>query len=1107
MRRLPRLRNAAPAGFVTSSTPTGSLRVPTAAAIATTSPLSLAARHNLNSCNAPVRPSQRRFLSDTPSRPSQPQTTSPPADASTAASREELEFLDDEHYPPAPAEIPTQLVYPRGVTTVPPPSDISDPAYKPAETADGLEEVGGLADWWDDPLHWGSEGGVRQFVASVATPFGPAEKVTDPAMLEVLARRAIIEAIVVARFAGAGKRKAVDRLFAHVDGNERLDQLLKAQIVVDKTGAATLKNADAVRLWVMLKTAVKNATHRRKEQQQQPAGDGISGTKEEAEALTADARESGAQEGEATEAKEAFPSAPLTPEVAQQYIESWNRNKGWRKAELRDPVVKFFAAKRIQQLTGHRLHDGKLCALHTVDSLLKQLVEPPKPKKLVELVESKGVFKDLPNVRVFPRRVTPIDKEKMVGRWKIIVKELEKRELPVIGTGDYGEPIEKKWVEGRTSVKLTAVSLGLASWRLPLGDSGALEFLLSRVPTADRQHPLNKQALRLVGNACADCDENRARVLESGVLRSFIMECMKEDALLPFAIAAALNLCVDYKLGQEKASAAGLSEVLVGIVSGERLLSCQSSLSHIMGILQLICNQDSEARMANPQTPALLLDLATSGRYDVDLDTFMEICTPALAYLTLEEFQSAAVANRNIELLQAAFHQLYTRFDLGDLDSDTASQLKQTLVDWLGSAPAVSHLQTAACLALGNLSRSDESSTALLPHVQEHLVRILTQAIPPTSSPPPITKAPAPPLQLVHATLSFLKNLAIPQANKPLLGDALLDPSRPLLPRLWASTRTQPQLQFTAVSLTRLLLANCSPNVRHACTPLPSDSEEPSNLALLTSVASSADEEPIRTEAARAVVQVCRALHPSPAATSDILDKSWAWPSPPPSPSASNEKGTEQDETLARFYKAHAHAITTSLHQLLTQKRFPTLRSDAIFCLALMSRSSREGAHVALQVLQCRRQPGSSAWQAVAEAITGSSDGDGPLASALFTPGADGEEGRRDTKELNNKVEQQQQQQQEEEEEEEEEDVGVSVQKLSLEPQLVDQQAQTKQPAARMARMDRENGMVLVAELLRSCPDALSELRKPLEAVLNKGGELLVRDREEEQNKLKQLLA
>lgn len=50
---------------------------------------------------------------------------------------------------------------------------------------------------------------------------------------------------------------------------------------------------------------------------------------------------------------------------------------------------------------------------------------------------------------MFPRRVTPIDKEKMVGRWKVIVEELNKRELPVTGTGDYGEAVEKKWIEGR----------------------------------------------------------------------------------------------------------------------------------------------------------------------------------------------------------------------------------------------------------------------------------------------------------------------------------------------------------------------------------------------------------------------------------------------------------------------------------------------------------------------------------------------------------------------------------------------------------------------------------------------------------------------------------
>ena len=95
---------------------------------------------------------------------------------------------------------------------------------------------------------------------------------------------------------------------------------------------------------------------------------------------------------------------------------------------------------------------------------------------------------------------------------------------------------------------------------------------MSTVPVRKPQHPLNKQALRLIGNACADCgeftcnkrslpktvadqltDENRARVVASGALRSFIkaiLEDTAEDAVLPFAIAAALNACVDYSMSQ-----------------------------------------------------------------------------------------------------------------------------------------------------------------------------------------------------------------------------------------------------------------------------------------------------------------------------------------------------------------------------------------------------------------------------------------------------------------------------------------------------------------------------------------------------------------------------
>ncbi|KAG7286450.1 hypothetical protein NEMBOFW57_008761 [Staphylotrichum longicolle] len=542
--------------------------------------------------------------------------------------------------------------------------------------------------------------------------------------------------------------------------------------------------------------------------------------------------------------------------------------------------------------------------------------------------------------------------------------------------------------------------------------------------------------------------ENRARVVESCALPRFVMEIMKNpeaNAFLPFAIAAALN-----------ASEAGLSKVLVDIVSGDQLSSCESSLSHIMTILELLCNQDTEPKVANPRTPALLLDLATGDGYDADLDTFIEICTPALAYLTFQDLQPVLLEGDGIELLQRAFHQLYTRFDTSDNDPDTARQLKQS----------------------------------------------------------------ATPLQLIHAALSFLKNLAIPEVNKAHLGAALLDPTNPLLPRLWTSTRTQPQLQFAAVSLTRLLLAKCPANVRLLCGPLTSDPDQPprsaSNLALLTATAASADEDPIKLEAARAAALVCRALHSSfPPSSTEILDPSWVWTSSSASSSQIPEDDRHhQNPALTAFYAAHATpSLPPALSHLLTQPRFPTLRSDAIFVLALMSRSqAAAGARLALQVLTLSQSSSSlsssgshgnataavgsgggagagagagAGWQVLAKAITGSESDE--LAAVFKRQVVEvHDQGEEDAQEAVNNTEKKG----------EDREGGVTVEKLSLEPQPLDAQGLKQQPA-RAAQMDRENAMVLVAELLRQFPDELASLRRPLEAVLNKGGELVVQDQEQ----------
>lgn len=85
------------------------------------------------------------------------------------------------------------------------------------------------------------------------------------------------------------------------------------------------------------------------------------------------------------------------------------------------------------QLTGVRIPDCTIESVQTVKSLLSRLTTPPKPAKLVEALVQKEQLTSLPNVNIFGRRITPIDKEVRVGRWKLIEKELSRRGLPVTG--------------------------------------------------------------------------------------------------------------------------------------------------------------------------------------------------------------------------------------------------------------------------------------------------------------------------------------------------------------------------------------------------------------------------------------------------------------------------------------------------------------------------------------------------------------------------------------------------------------------------------------------------------------------------------------------------
>ncbi|PGH21371.1 hypothetical protein AJ80_03288 [Polytolypa hystricis UAMH7299] len=105
---------------------------------------------------------------------------------------------------------------------------------------------------------------------------------------------------------------------------------------------------------------------------------------------------------------------------------------------LEDPEFKFAFLKRVAQLTGRRIPDNEIANMTKPSHLLRYLItsSKPKPKKLVEELLANSELTSLPNVKISARRQTPIDKEKEIGRWKIIEAELTARGLPVTGRAD-----------------------------------------------------------------------------------------------------------------------------------------------------------------------------------------------------------------------------------------------------------------------------------------------------------------------------------------------------------------------------------------------------------------------------------------------------------------------------------------------------------------------------------------------------------------------------------------------------------------------------------------------------------------------------------------------
>ena len=268
-----------------------------------------------------------------------------------------------------------------------------------------------------------------------------------------------------------------------------------------------------------------------------------------------------------------------------------------------------------------------------------------------------------------------------------------------------------------------------------------------------------------------------------------------------------------------------------------------------------------------------------------------------------EEEQVTTMRNSLIQVLSdvSALPEYGVRY--ASMDSPHTNTLRR----WLKAPHA--QLQLCSCIMLGNLARSDQTCQALVSQVQVHkeLINILR-----TSKD----------TQVLFSTLGFLRNLALPIQNKDILGEANVVAAAA---KFW-TTDVLPYLAQTAVGLARQVINSSLPNVRRILASLSSDEESPAHsktyLSLMLLLFDKSDDTTIKVEISRTIAAILRTIH-----------------------SSSQQDQMNVDNLLERLFSLHDD-IGKPLAMMVSQSRWPIIRSEGWFAMALMARSTGGSAAI-----------------------------------------------------------------------------------------------------------------------------------------------------------------
>ncbi|KAM5439241.1 hypothetical protein MferCBS31731_004662 [Microsporum ferrugineum] len=268
--------------------------------------------------------------------------------------------------------------------------------YTPAATWDGLEHVGSLGEWWEKPA---TE--VDRFDA-----FMRREKITNDDDILAVLHQAMVELSILKEL-NKPLESACD-ILEHSPETLALINQVEITASNEESGAALKFPSEDMKakIFEFFREFDSIAT-------EEPA------VSEELPSSTE---------------PEMSSDSELMPETSSFEV-SPPANTEFLNIPFGSPDLKFAYLKRVSQLTGHLIPDQELASMSKLSSVQTYLIRAstPKPTKLAEQLIAEGVFDGIPNVKIYQRRQTPIDREMETGQWKVIEEELIKRGLPITG--------------------------------------------------------------------------------------------------------------------------------------------------------------------------------------------------------------------------------------------------------------------------------------------------------------------------------------------------------------------------------------------------------------------------------------------------------------------------------------------------------------------------------------------------------------------------------------------------------------------------------------------------------------------------------------------------